>query len=112
MGIKLRKLILIITGIAGLAGCAWASNADKVSIRQHTVFNGNAGVEINGTVYRLACAALVTDCSNGDLVCTWLSGSAKEPSTDNCMLISRSQDGGKTWSRPEIFVPAGEMALS
>lgn len=84
--------------------------ASKVTFQRYTVFDGNNGWEHNGITYRLACGALVVDCPNGDLLCGWLSGSAKEPSTDNCFLISRSCDKGITWSEPQIFIPAGDMA--
>ncbi len=47
---------------------------------------------------------------NGDLLCWWLSGTGGEPATDNNSLMARSTDKGKTWSKPEILVSAGEMA--
>jgi predicted neuraminidase len=100
---KIQLLMLLIS-----ASLAFA--AEEINISEYTVFDGNKGWDCNGITYKLACAALVVDCPNGDLLCGWLSGSAKEPATDNCFLISRSKDGGKTWLPPQILIPSGEMA--
>ncbi len=81
-----------------------------ISIKEYTVFDGNKGILKNGLMYRLACGPALTVCANGDLLCIWLSGSGVEPSTDNCSLMSRSKDGGKTWSEPIIIAPATDMA--
>ena len=88
------------------------SQGRNIKYKEYTVFDGNKGWLKNGITYKLACGPSIVECANGDLLCTWLSGSDNEPSTDNCVLISRSTDGGKSWSEPEIFIPAGEMASS
>lgn len=101
--------------LVGVSGCSWASVGEagsrEISIAAQTVvFDGEQGWEKDGVTYRLACGPILAECGNGDLLCTWLSGSDKEPATDNCILMSRSSDGGKTWSSPRILVPAGSMA--
>jgi predicted neuraminidase len=65
--------------------------------------------------FRLACAAQIFEAPNGNLLCWWLSGSDKEPASDNCILLVRSlagqaSDRGKTWSEPMVWIPAGEEA--
>ncbi|MBK7497298.1 MAG: exo-alpha-sialidase [Candidatus Omnitrophica bacterium] len=79
-------------------------------VTEHVVFDGLKGWEKDGLTYRLACGALLIQAPNGDLLCTWLSGTDNEPSTDNCVLIARSADKGTTWTEPDILIPAGEMA--
>lgn len=81
-----------------------------ITIQEHTVFDGNQGYRIEGTLYRLACGPGIVECPNGDLLCVWLSGGDSEPAHDNCSLMARSSDGGQTWSPPVIVAPAGEMA--
>lgn len=81
-----------------------------ISVTEHVVFDGLKGWEKDGVNYRLACGALLAVAPNGDLLCSWLSGSDNEPSTDNCVLMSRSTDKGKTWGEPVILIPSGDMA--
>lgn len=81
-----------------------------VSFREYTVFDGNKGFYHNGIMFRLACGPTLTVCANGDLLCTWLSGSGVEPASDNGSLMSRSRDGGRTWSTPRLIAPATDMA--
>ena len=91
----------------------WGKSLEQnqgIKHKEYTVFDGNKGWFKNGITYKLACGPIIVECANGDLLCGWLSGSAKEPATDNCVLMSRSTDGGQRWSEPEIFIPAGEMA--
>ena len=40
--------------------------------------------------------------SDGSLICTFLSGDTTEPRNGNCVYMSKSRDGGKTWSEPRI----------
>jgi predicted neuraminidase len=40
---------------------------------------------------------------NGDLICFHYTGEPREPAQDNLVMISRSGDNGKTWSKPEIL---------
>ncbi len=87
-------------------------NESPIQVTEHVVFDGNTGWENNGVTYRLACGALVTEAPNGDLLCTWLSGTDSEPATDNCVLMARSTDKGKTWSEPSVLIPSGEMAAA
>ena len=81
-----------------------------IGVTEHIVFDGLKGWEKDGVTYRLACGALLAEAPNGDLLCSWLSGSDNEPATDNCVLMARSSDKGKTWSTPSILVPSGDMA--
>lgn len=81
-----------------------------IGVTEHVVFDGLKGWENNGVTYRLACWALLAEAPNGDLLCSWLSGSDNEPATDNCVLLARSTDKGKTWSTPSILIPSGGMA--
>lgn len=82
----------------------------KITIREHTIFDGDRGWVHDGVTYRLACGAAIKQAPNGDLLCWWLSGTDNEPATDNNVLMARSTDKGQTWSEPSIFVSAGEMA--
>lgn len=75
----------------------------RITVKQHLVFSGRGE-------YKLACGAMIAQATNGDLLCSWLSGGDKEPATDNCILMSRSEDGGHTWGEAEVLLPAGEMA--
>ncbi len=84
--------------------------SSQISVTERVVFDGDAGWEHDGVVYRLACGACVREAPNGDLLCWWLSGSGTEPATDNNVLMARSTDKGKTWSAPEVFIAAGDMA--
>lgn len=86
------------------------SMQNKIIAKSYVVFDGKKGWEKDGTVYRLACGPIIVECDNEDILCTWLSGSNKEPATDNCVLVARSSDKGVSWSEPEILVPAGNMA--
>ncbi len=78
--------------------------SSQIKISQNLVFNGDCGWKHNGVDYKLACAPVITQTPSGELLCVWLSGADTEPASDNCMLISRSCDLGKSWSEPEMFV--------
>ncbi|WP_432799346.1 exo-alpha-sialidase [Poriferisphaera sp. WC338] len=86
------------------------TSENRIKIKEHLAFDGHTGWPHNNITYRLACAPIITQAQNGDLLVAWLSGSAKEPATDNCVLIARSSDLGKTWSKPKILIPAGKQA--
>jgi predicted neuraminidase len=79
-------------------------------VREHVVFDGHEGWRRSGVTFRLACGPVIQQAANGDLVCAWLTGSDNEPATDNCVALARSSDRGRSWSEPEILVPAGVMA--
>ena len=38
---------------------------------------------------------------NGTIVCVMITGGPTEPHNENIVVITRSYDGGKTWSKPE-----------
>ena len=81
----------------------------EMKVKETVIFDGNdEGFEFEGSIFRLACGPSVTEVQNGELLCTWLTGSRKEPAPDNCLVLSRSFDGGETWSKPEMLVPPGE----
>lgn len=82
----------------------------RIQVKEHTVFDGNKGWSHNGKVYRLAVGGNLSLAPNGDILCTWLSGTDTEPAVDNCVLMARSSDSGKTWSEPLVWIPAGDMA--
>ena len=84
------------------------AGTDLVDTR--VIFDGYRGWEKEGVTYRLACGPILVQCANGDLLCTWLSGTDQEPATDNCVLMSRSVDGGETWCEPSIFIAPGSQA--
>jgi predicted neuraminidase len=71
---------------------------NRVHVRETLVFDGWQG-------YRLACAATLAQAPNGDLLCCWMSGSGHEPADDNCVLLARSTDRGRTWSEPQLWLP-------
>ncbi len=79
-----------------------------INVKEYTVFDGNRGWAKDGKTFRLACAPVIAEADNGDLLCAWLTGSDNEPADDNCAVISRSTDGGETWSEPEFIVPPAE----
>ncbi len=41
---------------------------------------------------------------DGSLVCTFLTGGPKEPHNDNVLMLTRSEDRGRTWSEPETIL--------
>ena len=77
----------------------------QITVRQHLVFSGRGSL-------KLACGPTIRQAPNGDLLCYWLSGAGMEPASDNCVVLSRSTDGGQTWSTPHVLLPAGEMATA
>ncbi len=102
--------VLPVFSIPVQLASATQPSGNIIGVTEYAVFDGLKGWEQNGVTYRLACGALLVEAPNGDLLCTWLSGSDKEPATDNCVLMARSNDKGKTWSQPNILVPSGDMA--
>lgn len=80
-----------------------------IKIKESVLFDGlNKGFEYNGSTFRLACGPSLAQAPNGDLLCSWLTGSKKEPAPDNCLAVARSTDGGKTWGEPQMLVPPGD----
>ncbi|MBQ8141338.1 MAG: exo-alpha-sialidase [Clostridia bacterium] len=80
----------------------------KIKVREYTVFNGNEGWEKDGKIFRLACAPIMAEAPNGDLICTWLTGSDHEPADDNCAVTIRSSDGGRTWRDIDFILPPAD----
>jgi hypothetical protein len=76
---------------------------EHIFITQRAVFSGWHD-------YKLAVGCSLHQAPNGDILAWWLSGSDDEPARDNCGLLARSTDGGKTWSEPRVIVPAGQLA--
>lgn len=77
----------------------------RIRVKQHVIYSGRGQL-------KLVCAVRIWRAPNGDLLTTWLSGSDNEPAADNCEVMSRSTDGGRTWGEPQIVVGAGEVAGS
>jgi predicted neuraminidase len=102
--------VFSVISISLQPGFTAQENGAVIGVTEHVVFDGLKGWEKDGLTYRLACGALLVVAPNGDLLCSWLSGTDNEPSTDNCVLMARSTDKGKTWSDPSILIPAGGMA--
>ena len=75
----------------------------QVHVRETLIFDGWQD-------YRLACAATLALAPNGDLLCCWMSGSGHEPADDNCVLLARSTDVGRTWSEPQLWLPPIKIA--
>ena len=61
--------------------------------------------------YQYAREPVLRRMPNGSLIVTALSGGPKEPHEDNFVLITRSEDDGLTWSKPEILFQHGERAV-
>jgi predicted neuraminidase len=75
-------------------------------ITESVAFDGYKGFLYKDTTYRLACAAIITQAPNNDLLVWCITGSDNEPATDNSVLLVRSSDGGKTWQEPQMLIPA------
>ena len=69
---------------------------DRIRVEQSLLWSGTGK-------YKLANWASLIEAPNGDLLCGWMSGGDNEPATDNTALLARSQDGGRSWSKPELF---------
>lgn len=81
----------------------------RIRISETTVFDGTIGWIHGGVRHRLAVGGNLAQAPNGDLLCTWMSGSDSEPAGDNCVLMARSADGGATWGSPRMWIPAGDF---
>lgn len=82
--------------------------AAEITVTEHVVFDGHEGWEHDGTTYRLAVGVVLAQAPNGDLLLAWTTGADKEPADDNCAVLSRSTDGGRTWTEPRLLVPSRE----
>jgi hypothetical protein len=82
------------------------SESSPFKVTERIVFNGFKGFVYNNRTYRLACASIMTEAPNNDLLVWCITGSENEPANDNSVLMARSSDGGKTWSEPQMFIPA------
>jgi BNR repeat-like domain len=102
----MKTILLLLTLVSTMA----FAQSNKIAAKQTILFDGHEGFKRGDLVYRLACNALISQASNGDLFVTWLTGTDKEPSNDNCVMVAKSADGGKSWSEPTIIIPAGKMA--
>lgn len=109
---KLMFSLILVFCITTHADAASAQAVQNMGINtmETVVFDGNTGWTHQEVTYRLACAVNIVEAGNGDLLVTWLSGSDKEPSPDNCVLMARSTNNGKTWSQPQVLIPAGKNA--
>ncbi len=82
--------------------------SNKIKIKEYTVFDGNKGWEKDGKIFKLACGPTMTEAPNGDIICTWLTGSDHEPADDNCAVTKRSSDGGKNWYDTQLILPPAD----
>jgi len=60
---------------------------------------------------RQAAFPFLCELDNGELICVYQIGEAFE-SVDGASFLSRSTDGGKTWSKPERMFPASDVPVS
>ncbi|MGB8226229.1 MAG: sialidase family protein, partial [Sedimentisphaerales bacterium] len=81
-------------------------------VTERVIFDGYKGLVYNDRTYRLACASIITEAPNNDLLVWCITGSENEPASDNSVLIVRSADGGKTWGEPEMLVPATDKMMA
>jgi len=88
--------MLTIT-VLGICLCARPAMAFEVT----DVFVGKDSLD--GWAANYNHAASLVRLADGTFVCTWFSG-AQEGNVDNHLMISRSRDGGQTWSAPEVAV--------
>ena len=61
--------------------------------------------------YAFAREPVLRRMADGSLISTALSGGPGEPHEDNFVSSVRSEDEGKTWSKPEILFRHGERAV-
>jgi len=111
---KRKNMLEIIKQLAVVISIIIASScmADQIQVTEHCVFDGTKGWQHEDMTYRLACAAIVTELNNGELVVLWISGSDNEPATDNCAVMAKSCDSGKTWSEPWVLAPANDGMMT
>lgn len=89
---------------AAVQKCQPESSPFKVVER--VAFDGYKGFVYKNITYRLACASIITQAPNDDLLVWCITGSESEPATDNSVLMVCSTDNGKTWQDPQMFIPA------
>jgi len=53
------------------------------------------------------CPTLATT-KGGRIWLGWYSGGVREPDMDNYNLLVKSDDGGKTWSKPYLVIPSSK----
>jgi len=99
----MKKIIFFLI-LSIYRNVAFADSPFKIT--EKIIFDGLQGMVYKDTTYRLACAAIITQAPNDDLLVWCITGSDKEPATDNSVLMVRSSDGGKTWQQPQMFLPA------
>lgn len=59
--------------------------------------------EMEGIEKKYGREPVISIMPNGSLVCVMITGGPTEPHNDNVVVICRSCDGGKTWTKPEIL---------
>ncbi|MBX7255382.1 MAG: glycoside hydrolase [Candidatus Hydrogenedentes bacterium] len=92
----MRKIDMMLTAL--LLALAMQAGADEPNVTRSFVFQG-AGENA------LACGPVLTVAPNGDWLCAWLGGGRAEPAPENGAVVTRSADGGKTWSTPAVVLP-------
>lgn len=59
----------------------------------------------------LSCETILRQAPNGDLIIIAQCGGFTEPAIENRVYLFRSQDGGKTWSKPTDIYPMENRAV-
>jgi len=101
-------IVMTAGSVFGAEPVAYQSGNEPgpITITETIVFDGHAGWRHEGATYRLAVGVILAQAGNGDLLLAWTTGGDKEPADDNCAVLSRSTDGGRTWTEPRLMVPA------
>lgn len=106
------KRLLPFCCLVLVIGLNAVSAQSPFKITEKIIFDGYKGMVYQNTTYRLACAAIIAQAPNEDLLVWCITGSDNEPATDNSVLMVRSSDGGKTWHDPEMFIPAKDNLMT
>ena len=72
-------------------------------------FAKDFGYKAGNTDY--AREPIIRPMRDGRIVCTFLTGGPSEPHNNNVLKLNYSDDGGKTWSKPETIISHGDRGV-